>query len=89
MICLERLVHSLLSSQALQVGPAVQLHVGLEFFILLDSKCLCLYSSLCMLIQTIRTWPLDTVTEVVRKVVHNVQQEREVSYVVHMNAVWL
>lgn len=33
------------------------------------------------------TWTLDTVTQVVRQVVHNVQQEGEVSHVVHVDVI--
>ena len=33
------------------------------------------------------TWSLDTVTEVVGKIVHNVQQEGEVSHIVHVNVI--
>lgn len=35
----------------------------------------------------IDTWTLDTVTQVVRQVVHDVQQEGEVSHVVHVDVI--
>lgn len=35
------------------------------------------------------TWSLDTVTEVISEIVHNVQQEGEVSHVVHVNFIWI
>lgn len=98
-ICLERLAQFLLSCQALPVGPAVQLHVGLEFFILLDSNvyvwdrgAFCMQThalAVHTLMLPVRTRSLDTVAEVVCKVVNNVQQEGEVGYIVHMNVVWV
>lgn len=38
---------------------------------------------------TSHTWPFDTVTQVVRNSVHNVQQEGEIGHVVHVNFIRL
>lgn len=47
-------------------------------------------SSRCMLqCKAIRTWSLHAVAEVLGEIVHDVQQEREVGYIVHMNFVWV
>lgn len=40
-----------------------------------------------LLCKKICTWSLDTVTEVFSKVVNDVQQEGEVSHIVHVNVV--
>lgn len=46
--------------------------------------------SLCVLeCKPLHTWTLDTVAEVVCKVVDNVQQEGEVGYIVHMDFIWV
>lgn len=46
--------------------------------------------SLCIpLCRPLHTWTLDTIAEVVCKIVDNVQQEGEVSYIVHMDVIWV
>lgn len=99
MIRLERLAPPLLSTQALRAGPAVQLHAGLEFFTLLDSnvdvsdaggwKTRPLLSLRILQCKPPHTWTLDAIAEVVCKIVDNVQQEGEVSYVVHVDDIWV
>lgn len=51
-------------------------------FLAIQNSVLCSF-----LYFVIHTWSLDTITEVVGKIVHDVQQEGEVSHVVHVNTI--
>lgn len=56
--------------------------------VLFLSDSFTLISQLCAYFdELICTWSLDTVTEVVSKVVDDVQQEGEVSHIVHVNTI--
>lgn len=39
--------------------------------------------------NVVHTWSFHAITEVVGELIHNVQQEGEVSHVVHVNDLWV